>query len=106
MRKKGLRGLFLAGVVAAMFSGCGETSVVTISDAQEAKEALDTASSVCFKGDLEAVNQKTDILADGAIAGRDGGVGIYQHEMDGYGGRRNVVLYEDCDGRACQRRHG
>ena len=39
MRKKGLRGLFLAGVVAAMFSGCGETSVVTISDAQEAKEA-------------------------------------------------------------------
>ncbi len=70
MRKKGLRGLFLAGVVAAMFSGCGETSVVTISDAQEAKEALNTASSVCFKGDLEAVNQKTDILADGAIAGR------------------------------------
>lgn len=70
MRKKGLRGLFLAGVVAAMFSGCGETSVVTISDVQEAKEALNTASSVYFKGDLEAVNQKTDILADGAIAGR------------------------------------
>lgn len=105
MRKKGLRGLFLAGVVAAMFSGCGETSVVTISDAQEAKEALNTASSVCFKGDLEAVNQKTDILADGAIAGRMEESGFI-NTKDGHGGRRNVVLYEDCDGRAYQRRHG
>lgn len=69
MRINKLAGLLLAGVAAVgLLSGCGE-GPETISDAQKAKEALDTASSIYFTGDVEAVNQKTDILADEKVAG-------------------------------------
>lgn len=70
MGKKRLVVLFLAGVVSLMLIGCSDTSRVVISDAQAAKEALNTASSVYFNGNLDDVNQKTDILADKAVAGR------------------------------------
>ncbi len=70
MGKKRLVELFLAGVVSLMLIGCSDTSRVVISDAQAAKEALNTASSVYFNGNLDDVNQKTDILADEAVAGR------------------------------------
>lgn len=70
MGKKRLVGLFLAGVLALMLVSCSDTSRVVISDSQAAKEALNTASSVYFNGNLDDVNQKTDILADEAVAGR------------------------------------
>ena len=69
MRIKGLAGLIFAGIAAVMISGCDSTPENIISDVDEAKKALNTASSVCFEGNLESVNQKTDILADGAVAG-------------------------------------
>lgn len=68
MRKKGLAGLLLIGAMAVMLSGCDSPEV--ISDTQNAVEALNTAASIYLKGDLDQVNQKTDILADGKIAGR------------------------------------
>lgn len=69
MKKKKLAGLVLAGIMAVMLSGCGEAPE-TISDTKEATNALNTASSIYLKGDLDAVNQKTDILADDKVAGR------------------------------------
>lgn len=77
MGKKRLAGLLMAVVTAAMLSGCDGESRVTISDAEAAKEALNTASSVYFEGNLEAVNQDTDILADGAVAGHMEESGIF-----------------------------
>lgn len=69
MKKRGFAGLFLAGAVTIMLFGCGEAPE-TISDARAAKEALNTAASISLTGDLDAVNQKTDILADEKLAGR------------------------------------
>lgn len=69
MKKKRLAGLFIAGAIAAMLSGCVEVPEV-ISDAQAAREAMNTANSIYFEGDFEAVNQETDILADEKVAGR------------------------------------
>lgn len=69
MRIKGLAGLIFAGIAAVMISGCDSTPENIISDVDEAKKALNMASSVYFEGNLESVNQKTDILADGAVAG-------------------------------------
>ena len=77
MRKRKLAGLLMTVVTAVMLSGCDGESSVTISDAEEAKEALNTASSVYFEGNLEAVNQDTDILADGAVAGHMEESGIF-----------------------------
>ena len=79
MKKNRLVRLLLAGilsVMAAMLSGCGE-GPETISDPQAAKEALDTAASIYLKGNLDDVNQKTDILADEKIAGRMVESGIF-----------------------------
>ena len=61
--------VLLALAAALVLPGCGE-GPETISDAQEARNALDTAASIYFKGDLEEVNQKTDVQADGKVAGR------------------------------------
>ena len=70
MRKLGLKGLFTAGIAAAMICGCGATEPAeTISDALDAKEILNTASTIYMEGDVEAPNQSTDILADGVEAG-------------------------------------
>ncbi len=77
MINKKFMGLLMAVVTAAMLSGCDGDSKVTISDVEEAKEALNTASSVYFGGNLEAVNQETDILADGAVAGHMEESGIF-----------------------------
>lgn len=77
MGKKRLVGLILAGVVSLMAAGCSDTSQTVISDVQEAKDALNTASSIYFNGNLEDVNQKTNILADEAVAGRMEESGIF-----------------------------
>ena len=69
MGNKRLAGLLFAVAAAAVISGCSNTAEDVISDVDEAKEALNAASSVYFEGNLESVNQKTDILADGAVAG-------------------------------------
>lgn len=69
MGNKRLAGLLFAVAAAAVISGCSNTAEDVISDVDEAKEALNAASSVYFEGNLESVNQKTDILADGVVAG-------------------------------------
>ena len=68
MKRKGLAGLLLAGIAVGSLFGCGEAPEST-SDAQAAQDALDTAAVIYLTGDLEAVNQKTDVLADGKTAG-------------------------------------
>lgn len=69
MKKKKWAGLLLSGIMAAVLSGCGVASKIEFSDAEAAKEALNTASTIYFSGDLEAVNQTTNILADEKVAG-------------------------------------
>lgn len=69
MKRIGLKGLLVTGAMATMLCGCVEP-VETISDAQEAKEAMNGASNIYMEGDYDDVNQETDILADGVNAGR------------------------------------
>ncbi len=67
--KRRLAVLLLGAVMAGLLFGCGE-GPEKITQAQSAKDAMNTAASIYLTGDLEAVNQKTDILADGKVAGR------------------------------------
>lgn len=60
-----LSGIMMA---AAAISGCGGASDIEFSDTAAAKEALNQAQSIYLKGNYAAVNQKTDILADGKVA--------------------------------------
>ncbi len=68
MKKKRLLGLLPALVIAVLLPGCGEPAE-QISDTQEAKEAMNAAAVIYLTGDTEAVNQESDILADGKVAG-------------------------------------
>ena len=77
MGNKRLAGLLFAVVAAAVISGCSNTAEDVISDVEEAKEALNAASSVYLEGNLDAANQNTDILADGAVAGHMEESGIF-----------------------------
>lgn len=68
MKRIKLAGLLLAGVLALLLPSCEAPEV--LSDAQTAQEALNTAASITLTGDLDAVNQTTDLLADEKVAGR------------------------------------
>lgn len=68
MTTKQQAALLLTGAV-LMLTACGEAPE-TITDAQVARDTLNTAASIYLTGDLDDVNQKTDILADEKVAGR------------------------------------
>ena len=61
--------LIILGIVVALLSSCTVASDVDYSDVDEAKKAMNTATIIQIKGDLENVNQAGDILADEKVAG-------------------------------------
>ena len=61
--------LLAAGMILVMLSGCGCASEMEFNSAGEAKEALNTASEIEIFADLYTESRKTDILADGKVAG-------------------------------------
>mgnify|MGYP000054842378 CR=1 FL=1 len=69
MRNKELTGLLFAGVMAVALSGCSGASDIEFADTDAAKAAMNHARSIYLEGNYDAVNQKTDILADGKVAG-------------------------------------
>ena len=69
MKRERRIGIILATIATTALCGCGGPSTVAFSDEEAAKEALNTARTVHFDGDVKAVNQGTDILADGQVAG-------------------------------------
>lgn len=68
--------LLAAGMIWVMLSGCG-ASEMEFDSAQEAKEALNTASEIEIFADLDTKSRKTDILADGKVAGTLRGSTVY-----------------------------
>lgn len=69
MKRERRIGIILATIATTALCGCGGASTVAFSDEEAAKEALNTARTVHFDGDVKAVNQGTDILADEQVAG-------------------------------------
>ena len=69
MKRERRIGIILATIATTALCGCGGPSTVAFSDEEAAKEALNTARTVHFDGDVKAVNQGTDILADEQVAG-------------------------------------
>ena len=61
--------LLAAGMMPIMLTGCGGASEMEFNSAGEAKEALNTASEIEIFADLYTESRKTDILADGKVAG-------------------------------------
>ena len=60
--------LLLTVLLAAVLCGCKKASAIEFPDADAAKAALDQAQTIYLEGNYAAVNQKTDILADGKVA--------------------------------------
>ena len=61
--------MILGTLATTVLCGCGGASAIAFSNEEAAKDALNTAGTVHFDGDVKAVNQGTDILADGQVAG-------------------------------------
>ena len=68
MKTKQRAALLLAGA-AIILTACGEAPE-TITDAQTAKNAMDNAAVIYLTGNLDEIHQRTNILADGKVAGR------------------------------------
>ncbi len=60
--------LFVMVIGILTMAGCRENTAATLSG-DEAKEALSHADKLYFTGDLDDVNNFSDILADGQVAG-------------------------------------
>lgn len=69
MKNKKWAGLLISGILTVILSGCGVAARIEFPDAEAAKEALDTASNVYFSGDMDDVNQSTNILVNEKVAG-------------------------------------
>ena len=69
MKREKRIAMILATLAATVLCGCGGASTIAFVSEKAAKEALNTAGTVHFDGDVKAVNQGTDILADGQVAG-------------------------------------
>lgn len=69
-RRKLVSAAMILCILAAMLSGCGKSDRESYASAEEAKQAMNQCRTFVVEGDLEAVNQEGDILADGKIAGR------------------------------------
>ena len=67
MKGKTIKIWLSTALVAAVLSGCG-ASDIEFPDTAAAKEALNRAQTIYLAGNYAAVNQKTDILADGKVA--------------------------------------
>lgn len=77
MRRKTLmRILFLLMFTAILLTGC-KAPEMEFDTADEAKEALDTASVIEIYSDLDSSRRKTKILADGKVAGYLQGNTVY-----------------------------
>lgn len=59
----------LVGSMVVLLSSCTVASDIDFSDSNEAKEAMNAATSILVEGDLDNINQAGDILADNQIAG-------------------------------------
>lgn len=69
-RRKLVSAAMILCILAAMLSGCGKSDRESYASAEEAKQAMNQCRTFLVEGDLEAVNQEGDILADGKRAGR------------------------------------
>ena len=67
MRRKGITAVLLAVGIMASLTGCGAAKI-EYEDAAAAQKALNTAQTVSLKGELNQVNQQTNILADDKVA--------------------------------------
>lgn len=67
MKRKGFLKALLAGTVTLALSGCG-ASEIAFSDAEAAKEALNTAGTIYLESNVRKVMQEADILADDQVA--------------------------------------
>lgn len=69
MKREKRIAMILGTLATTVLCGCGGASAIAFSNEEAAKDALNTAGTVHFDGDVKAVNQGTDILADGQVAG-------------------------------------
>ena len=69
MKRERRIAVILATLATTVLCGCGGASAIAFSNEEAAKDALNTAGTVHFDGDVKAVNQGTDIQADGQVAG-------------------------------------
>ena len=72
---KGITLFFFAGTL--LLSGCVKAPQMEFDSADEAKEALNTAETIVIYSDLYSGSRKTEILADGKVAGYMQGNTVY-----------------------------
>lgn len=69
MKRRSIFSGLLVGSMVVLLSSCTVASDIDFSDSNEAKEAMNAATSILVEGDLDNINQAGDILADNQIAG-------------------------------------